>query len=178
MTQRTHALLLRGVNVGGKHRLPMSALAELVIGLGGEMVKTFIQSGNVVCRLSPEAASRVSVGLAAAIQAGFGFSSPVIVRSTEALRAAVAAYPWDVPEEQRYLAFLADLPDPERVAALDPNRSPGDRFQVIGADVHLHLPNHVADTKLTNAWMDSRLKTVSTGRNWRTTLAILSLLEE
>lgn len=176
MTRRTHALLLRGVNVGGKHRLPMAELASMVSALGGERVQTFIQSGNVVCRLSPEAAAGVAEELAGAIGARFGFSAPVVVRSAEALEAALAAYPWDVPEDQRYIAFLADQPTRERVAALDPDRSPGDRFQVIGADLHMHLPRGVADTKLTSAWMDRQLATVATGRNWRTSLAIAALL--
>ena len=33
-----------------------------------------------------------------------------------------------------------------------------------------------AKTKLTNAWMDAKLGTVSTGRNWRTVLKLQELL--
>jgi uncharacterized protein (DUF1697 family) len=43
---------------------------------------------------------------------------------------------------------------------------------VIGRDVYLHLLNHAAKTKLTNAWMDSKLSTVSTARNWNTVLKL------
>lgn len=176
MPDRTHALLLRGVNVGGRNRLPMAELSALVSQLGGQHVKTYIQSGNVVCGLSAEAAQALPAALAEQIEARFGFRSPVVMRATAELEGAVAAWPWEVPEEERYLYFLADLPAPERVAALDPKRSPGDRFAVIGRDLHAHLPGSVANTKLTNDWLDRQLKTVSTARNWRTTLAILDLL--
>ena len=36
--------------------------------------------------------------------------------------------------------FLADEPGAHLVAGLDPERSPGDCFQVLGKDVYLHLP--------------------------------------
>ena len=44
-----------------------------------------------------------------------------------------------------------------------------------GGEIYLSLVNGAAKTKLTNAWMDSKLKTISTGRNWRTVLTLYSL---
>jgi uncharacterized protein (DUF1697 family) len=40
--------LLRGVNVGGHAKLPMTKLRELIESLGHTEVQTLIQSGNVV----------------------------------------------------------------------------------------------------------------------------------
>ena len=42
-------LLLRGINVGGHNRLPMSDLQAVLAGLGFDDVRTHLQSGNVVC---------------------------------------------------------------------------------------------------------------------------------
>jgi uncharacterized protein (DUF1697 family) len=47
---------------------------------------------------------------------------------------------------------------------------------VQGQEVYLHLPNGVARSKLTNAWFDSRLATVSTSRNWKTVTRLTELL--
>jgi uncharacterized protein (DUF1697 family) len=44
----THVALLRGINVGGRNRVAMAALREVVEGLGHTGVATYIQSGNVV----------------------------------------------------------------------------------------------------------------------------------
>ena len=44
----THVALLRGINVGGRNRVAMAALREVVEGLGHTEVATYIQSGNVV----------------------------------------------------------------------------------------------------------------------------------
>ena len=44
----THLALLRGINVGGKNKLPMKDLAAMFVTAGAEAVRTFIQSGNVI----------------------------------------------------------------------------------------------------------------------------------
>ena len=62
-------------------------------------------------------------------------------------------------------------------AAFDPNRSPPDEFLVRGREVFLHLPEGVADSKLTNAYFDSKLATVCTARNWRTVTTLLAMMD-
>ena len=44
----THVVLLRGINVGGKNRVPMQKLREFLEGLGFAIVETYIASGNVI----------------------------------------------------------------------------------------------------------------------------------
>ena len=44
----TYVALLRGINVGGKHRLPMQQLANIFTEAKCADVRTYIQSGNVV----------------------------------------------------------------------------------------------------------------------------------
>ena len=43
-----HVALLRGLNVGGKNKLPMSDLVTAFEEVGAAEVRTYIQSGNVV----------------------------------------------------------------------------------------------------------------------------------
>ena len=57
------------------------------------------------------------------------------------------------------------------------DRSPPDAFAVVGADVYLSLPNGVARSKLTNAWLDAELGVVSTMRNWRTVTKLAAMVE-
>ena len=40
--------LLRGINVGGKNKVPMAELKACFEELGGENVRTYIASGNVM----------------------------------------------------------------------------------------------------------------------------------
>ena len=44
-----------------------------------------------------------------------------------------------------------------------------------GQEIYLCLPHGMGNTKLTNAYFDSKLGTISTGRNWRTVLKLIEL---
>jgi uncharacterized protein (DUF1697 family) len=72
--------------------------------------------------------------------------------------------------------FLADRPKAAGIKDLDPNRSPSDRYSVVGSEIFMHLATGAARTKLTNAYFDSKLATISTSRNWRTTTKLLELM--
>ncbi len=177
----TFVALLRGINVGGHNKLPMKQLTAIVEGVGGLSVRTYIQSGNIVFEATGDLESRPAEAITKAILADTGIEAPVIVRTVEELREIVDANPYlraGIEPQQLHLGFLADVPKPEDVAELDPKRSPSDAFTVLGSAIYLHLPNGVARTKLTNAYFDSRLKTTSTFRNWRTTLKLLELATE
>ena len=71
--------------------------------------------------------------------------------------------------------FLADEPEKRAVAKLDAKRSPPDEFAVVGREIYMRLPSGVARTKLTNAYFDAQLATISTVRNWRTVLKLIEL---
>jgi uncharacterized protein (DUF1697 family) len=75
-----------------------------------------------------------------------------------------------------HLAFLADEPTAAAIAKLDPDRSPPDRFRVVGHHIYLHCPAGFGNTKLTNTYFDSKLATISTVRNWRTVTTLLDML--
>ena len=50
--------LFRGINVGGRNRLPMKDLAALLAEQGFDEVRTYIQSGNVERLLGVPATAR------------------------------------------------------------------------------------------------------------------------
>lgn len=175
----THLALLRGVNVGGKNKLPMKALAEMFVAAGCANVRTFIQSGNVVFDAPPRVAATLGALIPARIAEGFGYRTPVVLRTVQHLAEVVADNPFlahGAPEDSLGVLFLADLPEPGRVDLLDPDRSPPDSFLVLEREVYLKLPNGFARTRLTNAYFDSKLATVSTGRNWRTVTKLLAMM--
>jgi uncharacterized protein (DUF1697 family) len=171
--------LLRGINVGGKNKLPMKELAEMFASAGCADVRTFIQSGNVIFRSAAGVAAKVPAVVGASITARFGYKIPIVLRSLDQLNAVVAGNPFlemVADTATLHVMFLADRPGDDAVAGLDPNRSPGDTFIVRGADVYLQLPGGGGNSKLTNAYFDSRLTTVSTVRNWRTVTKLLELM--
>jgi uncharacterized protein (DUF1697 family) len=175
-----YVALLRGINVGGKNRLPMARLVELFESLGCTGVRTYIQSGNVAFEASPALAKALPAQVAAAIERELGITVPVQLRRAAELRAALRAHALQdprTPESALHVMFLRDRPKAAQVKLLDPNRSPGDRFAVRGREIYLLCPNGIARSKLTNDWFDAALGTVSTTRNWRTAQALLSMID-
>jgi uncharacterized protein (DUF1697 family) len=171
-----HVALLRGLNVGSANRIKMPALIDLFTRAGGREVRTFIQSGNVLFTASDAAAKKVPAAVAKLLAAEFKITSPVVLRSAAQLAAAVKANPFlaqGAALESLHVGFLAE--EPGAGVALDPDRSPGDHFALLGRELYLHLPNGLGKSKLTNAWFDSKLKTISTFRNWNTVLELTRL---
>ncbi len=167
-----HVALLRGINVGGNHKLPMVDLAQLFLDHGCTDVKTYIQSGNVVFESKKPPVS----ALEAAIVERFGFASPIIVRTATELQATLRSNPLGDDANKLHVAFLRDVPTAAAVAKLDSDRSPGDVFRVVGRDVYFAFAVGAGNTKFTATWLDKGLGTVSTWRNWRTvnTLAAMA----
>lgn len=175
----TSILLLRGINVGGHHKLPMASLRALLEKLGCTHVRTYIQSGNAVFEAPAALAAKLPQSLPAAIQKAHGFAPPLILRSAAQVKAALKANPFKAKaaEDALHVGFLADKPSAAAIATLAPTLAPGEAFKVLGAEIHLHLPLGLAKTRLTNAYIDSRLKTMCTVRNWRTVQALLAMAE-
>jgi uncharacterized protein (DUF1697 family) len=169
----THVALMRGINVGGKNKLAMADVVKIFVAAGAEDVTTYIQSGNVLFRASAAVAKQLPVAVEAAIAKRHKLQVPIVIRTAAQLAAAVTANPYR--GDTVYVAFLAATPTAERVAALDPKRSPGDTHVVIGAEIYLNLGNGAGKTKLTNAYFDAKLGTISTMRNWNTVMKLHSL---
>ncbi|MCC6524897.1 MAG: DUF1697 domain-containing protein, partial [Polyangiaceae bacterium] len=175
-----HVALLRGINVGGKNKLPMKELVPLFEQAGCRAVRTYIQSGNVVFRAARARAASVPEIVAEAIRARLGFRAPVVLRTADELGELARGNPFvrsGADVGALHVVFLAERPTASRVAALDPGRSPPDELVVRGREIYLLLPNGVARTKLTNAYFDATLATTSTVRNWRTVLALLEMTD-
>jgi uncharacterized protein (DUF1697 family) len=172
----THVALLRGINVGGKAKLPMNELAAIFTAAGAHGVRTYIQSGNVV--FEADAAEPVVEAVTRQIATSYGYPGRIVLRSADEMRKAYARNPFaGAPLELLHVYFLADMPAAAAIKALDSERSPGDSFAVVGREVYLHMPQGMARTKLTNAYFDKKLKTVSTARNWNTVGKLVEMIQ-
>ena len=176
----TWVALLRGINVGGKNLLPKRDLARLFEEAGCAGVRTYIQSGNVLFTASRGMAEKVPSLIGSGIADRFGHRIPVLLRTVAELGETIRHNPFleaGAREDWLHVLFLADQPDARRVATLDPLRSPSDAYAVRGREIYLQCPNGMGNTKLTNAYFESRLATISTGRNWRTVLKLFEMAQ-
>lgn len=173
-----HVALLRGINVGGRNRLPMNELARIFEQAGCRDVQTYIQSGNVVFSIAPSKAKSVARRIERAIEDEFDIRTPVITRSAAELVSVIDQLPFagagDDPKHL-HVAFLSAAAAGRSRAALDQKRAANELVHIGGRELYLHLPAGVARTKLTNVFIDRSLGVTSTLRNWRTVTKLAAL---
>ncbi len=176
----TYLALLRGINVGGKNKLPMNDLRDLFAQVGCRDIQTYIQSGNVIFSADPATVAPLPGLITTQIVERFGYRVPLMLRTAEEMGDVIRHNPFiaaGASKDALHVLFLAGSPEASRVADLDPDRSPPDAFAVRGQEVYLRLPNGAGRTKLTNGYFDTKLATISTGRNWRTVTTLFALME-
>ena len=173
------ALLLRGVNLGSRNRVPMAELRAALEEAGFEDVSTYLQSGNVVLssKAKPEQTARKVGGV---IQKRFGLEIAVVARTGAQLARVVARNPLgDVATDpKRYQVSFLDGPLPAASERkLEDARVESEQFVVHGREIYAWHPAGVARSKLWAALAGQGLGVIATARNWTTVTKLLELLE-
>lgn len=173
--------LLRGVNVGGRRRVPMAPLRAALADAGFTAVRTYVQSGNVVLDDRGDVApADVARRIARVIDERFDVATAVEVRTREQLAAIVADNPF--PEAVAtptalHVAFLSAPVEPAALADVDAAAYAPERFALRGRALYLHLPDGIGRSPLAQALSERRLGVRATVRNWRTVAALLALAD-
>ena len=144
------------------------------------MCRPTFKAGMSFASPAPAVVSRLPLMISDRIASRYGYRTPVVLRTAGQMDAVVHGNPFlaaGIDESMLHVLFLANEPDPVRITSLDPQRSPQDSFAVHGQNIYLKLPTGVGRTKLTNAYFDSKLDTISTGRNWRTVIKLLERMQ-
>jgi uncharacterized protein (DUF1697 family) len=172
-------LLLRGVNLGPRNRVPMVALSAALEEAGFQDVKTYLQSGNVVLssKTKPEQTARKIERL---IHERFGLEIAVLGRTGAQLARVVTRNPLgDVANNpKRYQVSFLDgrLPAASK-QKLEEARVESERFVVHGREIYAWHPAGVARSKLWAALAGRGLGVTATARNWTTVTKLLELVE-
>ncbi|HEY4409958.1 MAG TPA: DUF1697 domain-containing protein [Acidimicrobiia bacterium] len=168
-------VLLRGINVGGKAKVPMAALRDVCAAAGCEDVVTYIQSGNVVLT-SKLTGKKLQAALEAAIAAEFGFSPAVMIRTAGEMAAVLEHNPYPAADESSvHVGFLHAPPDARTAQCLAAIDCAPEEVTAVGRDLYLHLPNGMGRANLP-VQMEKCLRPAPvTVRNWRTITKLVEL---
>ena len=171
-------VLLRGINVGGRKRVPMQELRALASEVGCSSVASYIQSGNLVL-LSRDSGSALESALERSIAEHFGFEVEVIARRAEDWLVYAEGTPFPALEAERphlLLLGLAKRPLARGVqAAIAEKAMAGEQVEVVGDAIWLDYGGGVARSKLTPVVLDRAAGSTVTARNWRTVLKLAEM---
>ena len=196
----THVALLRGINVGGRNKVPMAELREVVTSQGHTGVTTYIQSGNVLftaagARTREGGSSReLAAPLESAITEAFGIRSSVVVLSREELAKVLGdnPYPDEANPKLVHVLFLnSPLPEDvlDRITAAESAaaaKGARDTVTATGPALFVHTPDGFGTSELAQslfriisaAAKPGKEAIAATARNWSTATKLLSLCDE
>ena len=179
----TYAALLRGINVGGKKKLPMAELRHLMDGLGYDRVRTHLQSGQAVFATDHGDEESLAAELAQAIEEHFGFAVDVIVRDHAYLAAIAEACPFpaaDLEAKQLHVTYLSAPVTPERFAEIDQQVYLPEEFRLGDRALYLYAPDGLGRSKLAEHLAKPRINkgVIATTRNWNTVVKLVELTAE
>ena len=190
----SHVALLRGINVGGRNKVPMADLREVVTSLGHTGVTTYIQSGNVLFSTADIDNAKLAATLESAIGERFGIWASVVVLSKAELASVLAVNPYpDEPNPKLvHVVFLNATPPKDlldRIAAAETAaaaKGSRDTVQAVGQVLFLHTPDGFGTSELAQALFriisapatQKKQALAATARNWATATKLLSLCEE
>lgn len=169
----------RGINVGGRHIVPMQELRDLLSDIGCEDVCSHIQSGNLVFRHKEADAVRLAAKIVTLVRQGYGFEPGVMLLDPRTLAKAVSANPFQKAAGKPaslQLYFLAEIPLSPDLDGVHRDQSADEAFHLQDKVFYLYAPNGIGRSRLASR-VERHLGVSATARNLRTTTKVLALAE-
>jgi uncharacterized protein (DUF1697 family) len=107
-----YAAFLRGINVGGNKKVPMSDLKKCLEKLGYENVKTLLNSGNVIFETKKTSPNSLTKTIETTLEKTFGFKIRTIIRSIDEIEKLIESNPFKgikvTPNTRLYITFISE----------------------------------------------------------------------
>ncbi|MCJ8321732.1 MAG: DUF1697 domain-containing protein [Colwellia sp.] len=181
---QAYIALLRGINVSGQKKIKMADLKVLFQHLGFSEIQTYIQSGNVVFYADQEDKHLLADHIKTAIQKHYGFDVPVTVLSRNEFFSVHNNIPLgnfnvdDINENgtKIYISFLSSKPENDMINKLLSYVVSPEKLIIEDKFAYLYCPNGYGKSKLSNNFIENKLKVSATTRNWKTVVKIHEMM--
>jgi uncharacterized protein (DUF1697 family) len=176
-----YVALLRGINVGGNNLIKMTALKTCFETLGFQNVRTYIQSGNVLFVAQDSDPAALTGRIEDALSQTFDYSSRLVLRSHQELKAIVAQAPQGFgsdPAAYRYdVIYLKEpLTAGEAMQSVTTKDGVDRAYAGDGVLYFSRLNSRASQSRLTRI-IGLPVYQSMTIRNWNTTTKLLSMME-
>jgi uncharacterized protein (DUF1697 family) len=170
---KTWIALLRGINIGGHHKVPMKRLTELMDAHGFANVRTYIQSGNIVF----DSAAKPGPEIGDLIEGEFGFRPAVLILGASEFRRALDKNPFDVDAgNTAHLFFCEKTPKSVDFKVLDSLKAASEQYSLIGKVFYLYAPDGVGRSDLATKVGKAFPGVTMTARNLNTVRKLADML--
>ncbi len=174
-----YVAFLRGINVGGHHKVPMAELRKEMERLNFQKVTTILNSGNILFESEKECTETF---LANHLEATFGFPVPTLLRQFQELAELYERDPFQNIEVtksiRRYVSFLKKE---EKVGLVLPWESDDGSYKILeqhGKNIFSVLDVAVSNTPKAMDALEQYYGKEITTRNWNTVERIMKKAAE
>jgi uncharacterized protein (DUF1697 family) len=170
--------LLRAVNVGGRNPVRMAELCDSLIELGFVDVRSFLQTGNLVFRSKAKALTGAELEdfLEAHAAQRHHLQTDFFVRTEKEWKQIIANNPFR-EEAQRdpshlLVVFLKRAPAAKEAEQVQAAITGPELVRINGREVYIVYPTGIGRSRVTNVFVERKLGTRGTSRNWNTVLRL------
>jgi uncharacterized protein (DUF1697 family) len=178
----TYVVLFRGINVGGKNKVPMADLKECLKQLGFTNISTYIASGNVILE-SDKSADEISTQIEEALPESFNLDNEIIrvlVLTRDQLHAVINNKPEGFGEQpEKYHSdaiFLIGIDSAQVMPVFKPRDGVDKVWPGNGVIYSQRLSSQRTKSRLNRIMATPEYK-IMTIRNWNTTTKLLEIAE-
>ncbi|GGE90699.1 Uncharacterized conserved protein, DUF1697 family [Chishuiella changwenlii] len=171
--------ILRGINVSGKNCIKMIDLKNLFEFLDFNHITTYIQSGNVIFTSEIKNKNQIRELISIQIEKTFSLKVPVLVLRIDDLREIISQNPFSTDKETSFIhfTFFNNQPDMQNIEIIEDKKAIGEEISITNKVAYVYCPDGYGKTKLNNNFLENKLKTVATTRNYKTTNELLKIAE-
>ncbi|MEW6195571.1 MAG: DUF1697 domain-containing protein [Bacteroidota bacterium] len=174
-----YAAFLRGINVGGNKKVPMTELKNMLEKMGLKNVKTILASGNVVFDSIEKNIKLLGDSIEKKLNETFGFPARTLVYNFRDVEKMIALDPFkgiEVTKDIRlYVTLLSEKPKSKLKV---PYVSPDSSFSILKVtDNAIFSVLSVQDTRTVDAMsiIEKEFGKDVTTRNWNTILKLFKM---
>ena len=178
----TYVILLRGINVGGKNKVPMTGLKKCLEELGFSNVSTYIASGNVILK-SDKRADEIKAQIEEVLPESFKLDNElikVLVLTRKQLQAVIDNKPEGFGEQpEKYHSdaiFLMGIDSAQAMPVFNPREGVDKVWPGDGVIYSQRLSSQRTKSRLNKIMATPEYKSM-TIRNWTTTTKLLEILK-
>ncbi|MBA4698135.1 MAG: DUF1697 domain-containing protein [Ruminococcus sp.] len=174
-----YLIFLRGVMPSGKNKVPMEKLREVLSKAGYPSAKTYLGTGNIILQSEKDSVF-IADFIHTLILEEIGPDLSVIVRTPEEVEELLQHNPFNTENHdisRVFFTMLGEEPDIIRVQEAMSLFENGveEQLQIIGKTAYMYIVGNAGRSKLSNNFLERKLKVSSTARNFNTLTKVVSI---
>lgn len=179
--KHTYIAFLRGINVGGHHKVPMADLRAELASLDLHHIVTLLNTGNIIFDTAETDLPGLQTKISAHLEQAFGFRIPTLLKTSANILYLLKREPFSkiqVTKETRlYVSFLWNDPIPELNLPWANEDGSYSILDIVDNSIISVLDLAVSGTPKGMESLEKRFGKEMTTRNWNTILKIAKKLE-